>query len=161
MIALLVLAQIAIGLATDWLPREESVWWLDVHVQLGLSLLGLMLVRLLWRLGHPPPPPPASLPPLARMGSRTVHFALYCVLFIMPVSGYLLWMWIGRDVAFLGLGAIPLPDLEGQDEFWRSLAGYTHEYAGYALFALLAGHILAALWHQFVKRDRLISQRML
>lgn len=160
-IALVAALQIALGLATEWLARGTSRAVLDIHVQVGLLVLALMVLRLLWRLAHPPPPFPPSLAPLHRMGARTLHWSLYLLMLVLPVSGYLLWMWIGVEVRFLGGPAIPIPNMAGSDEFWRSLAGYTHEYAFYALAALLALHIGAALMHEWRGPFRPIRDRMI
>ncbi len=131
------------------------------HVQFGLTILAFAIVRLLWRIAHPPPPLPPSIPRAQAVAARTVHGLLYGLIFLLPVSGYLLWMWIGAEVRFLGLVAIPFPGLGGADEFWRSLAGYTHEYAFYAFAALVMVHVTAAAWHELILRDRLVRRRML
>jgi len=79
---------------------------------------------------------------------------------ILAVSGYLLWMWIGVEVPFLGGPAVPIPRLDGSDETWRSLAGYIHEYAFYALAALLGLHVAAALAHEARGQFRPLRDRM-
>lgn len=160
LVALAVLVQIGLGLAADWTERPLSSAFLDAHVQLGLTILALMALRVLWRISHAPPPLPAVVPRWQRAIARSVHGTLYVLLCLMPVSGYLLWMWIGKDLAFLGVASIPVPDLAGKDEFWRSVAGYTHEYAGYALYGVVVLHIGAAVRHE-LQGLRLIRDRML
>lgn len=93
--------------------------------------------------------------------AKAVHLLLYLLLFILPLSGYILWAWIGRPLDWFGLFPIPILFDGGDDETWRSIAGYTHNYAGIVLLVLLTIHISAALWHEFVKGDRLISERMI
>ncbi|MFU7527504.1 cytochrome b [Qipengyuania sp. ASV99] len=158
--AALLIVQIALGVAADRTQPDTARSLLDAHVQLGLTLLALVILRLLWRATHTPPALPTALAQPHRAAAKVTHWALYALMVVMPVSGYLLWMWIGRDLDFIGTVQIPLPDLSDQDEFWRSLAGYTHEFAGYALFALIALHIGAASWHEWVRGDRLIRDRM-
>ncbi len=152
--------QIGLGFASDWVEREQARALLDRHVQLGLLILALMVLRLTWRLAYPPPARATRLPPAQRIAAGATHFTLYVLLLLMPLSGYALWAWIGAEVRFFGTFTIPVPDLAGQDEFWRSVAGYTHEYAGYALLAFLALHIGAALYHELILRDGLVRGRM-
>lgn len=83
------------------------------------------------------------------------------MLFILPLSGYVLWAWIGRPLKWFGLFPIPILFVGGEDETWRSVAGYTHNYAGFVLMGLAVIHIGAALWHEFIKGDGLIGNRML
>ena len=68
---------------------------------------------------------------------------------------------IGSPLDWFGIVPIPILFTGGDDETWRSIAGYTHIFAGYALIAMIVGHIGAALWHECIHRDRLIRDRML
>lgn len=160
-IAILALGQIALGLAADKAQKPLAGQLLDQHVRVGLLILALMVLRLLWRLTHRPPSLPVDTPPWQRVSAQAVHSSIYLLLFLLPFSGYVLWAWIGRPLSWFGIAPIPILFEGGDDETWRSIAGYTHEYAFYVLAALLAAHIVAAFWHQFVRRDRLISDRML
>lgn len=161
LIAALLIVQIGLGLGADGAPRARAEALGNLHAQLGVVLLALILVRIGWRIAAPPPPLPASLGAWQRRGAAGVHRALCALLFAMPVSGLVVWMWIGGPLVLMGLVPLPLPRLAGEDEFWLSVAGHAHEWGAWALIGLAAGHIAAALWHQLVRRDRLISQRML
>lgn len=162
LVAAMVLVQIGIGFASDWAQdRDAARSLLDIHVQIGLSILALMVLRILWRIYRTPPPLSLKIPLWQKRVATVTHGFLYVLLFVLPLSGYGLWVWIGAEVRWWGLFTIPTFDLNGQDEFWRSIAGYTHEYAGYVLIGLLALHISAALKHEFVDKDRLIRDRML
>lgn len=158
---MLVFAQLVLGFAADWADRPAAALLLNQHVRIGLLILSLMILRLLWRFARNPPPLPQELPWWQHRVAKGVHLLLYLTLFILPLSGYVLWAWIGRQLDWFGLFSIPILFVGGEDEMWRSIAGYTHSYAGFVLIALLLTHIGAALWHEFVKRDRLISERML
>lgn len=162
LIALLLVAQIGLGLASDWGGRNTEALLLPHHVRFGILIFGLMLLRLLWRISHRPPRFPSTTSEWQATGARFVHASIYLVLFTLPISGYILWVWIGRSVDWGGVGRVPrLFEPPAEDETWRSIAGYIHEYAGYALYGLVAIHIAAALWHQFFRRDGLIRERML
>ena len=158
---MLLVGQITLGLLADNARPPELWLYLDAHVQLGLTILSLMLLRLAWRLGHPPPPLPANLPIWQKRISACVHRAIYAILLLMPLSGYALWMWDRRDLHLYGLVPLPVFETAKLAEFWRSIAGYVHEWGFYLLGGLLALHILAALWHELVARDGLVRERML
>ncbi len=153
--------QIALGLAADWSEREASLQFLNPHVRVGLLILALIVLRLAWRVAHPPPPLPEGTPGWQRLAAGTVHRLLYLLLLLLPVSGYVLWAWTGPLLDWWGLFRIAIVFRGGEDETWRSIAGYTHQWAGYLLLALLVLHIGAALWHEFVIGDRLVRDRML
>lgn len=159
--AILVLVQLILGFLSDAAERPLAGLLLDQHVRIGLLILALMTLRLSWRLAKSPPPYPAAPTKWRLAVATTVHIILYLLLFAMTISGYVLWAWIGRPLDWFGLVSIPILFAGGDDETWRSIAGYTHNYAAYVLIALIILHIVAALWHEFVERDRLISDRML
>ena len=159
-IAVLVAIQIGLGLTTDQLDWDAARPVLAIHVQLGLILLGLMILRLLWRVSHPPPALPVTVPRWQRRLAQAAHGTLYAILLVLPLSGYALWMWIEEPVRVFGGPAIPVPDLSTTSEFWRSLAGYIHEYAFYGLALLLFLHVSGALTHELRGAFRPIRDRM-
>lgn len=159
-IAVLVAIQIGLGLTTDQLDWDAARPVLALHVQLGLILLGLTIVRAIWRVSHSPPPLPMKLPRWQRRLAQAAHEMLYAALLVLPLSGYALWMWIEQPVRMLGGPAIPVPDLTDTSEFWRSLAGYIHEYTFYGLALLLLLHVSGALSHEMRGTFRPIRDRM-
>ena len=159
--AVLVIGQIILGYAADRAQGDFADILLDRHVWVGLLILGLVVIRLLWRLAHPPPALPAAIPEWQRSAATGLHRLFYAILLVLPVSGYVLWAWIGKPLDWFGILPIPILFTGGDDETLRSIAGYAHIFAGYALIVMIAAHIGAALWHEFVVRDRLIRDRML
>lgn len=159
-VALLLLVQIGLGFGADWSDRPMSDRLLDQHVRFGILIFGLMILRLSWRMTVCPPPLPEDIAGWRKAAADAAHNALYVLLFIMPVTGYVLWAWIGPTLDWWGAGRIPIVFRGGENELWRSVAGYGHEYGAYAVSALVLLHIAAALHHQFVQRDGLIGRRM-
>lgn len=159
-VAVLVIVQIALGFAADWSERPWSDRFLDQHVRVGLLVLALMVLRLLWRLGQEPPPLPGSVARWQQRAAGLAHPLLYLLLLLMPVTGYVLWAWTGPTLDFWGIGQVPILFRGSDDEFWRSVAGYAHEYGAYAISALVLLHIAAALYHSFVARNLSIAERM-
>src|SRR3546814_16546605 len=56
---------------------------------MGATILILALVRLAWRLLHPPPPFPTELPRWERVPSVWAHRAFYLLLILLPLTGLL------------------------------------------------------------------------
>lgn len=159
-VAMLAIVQIILGWATDWSERPLSDLFLDQHVRVGVTIFFLMLLRVSWRLAHRPPSLPEHIAGWQRKSAGVAHALLYLLLLLLPVSGYVLWAWSGHDLSYWGMGTIPILFTGGDDEFWRSVAGYAHEYGAYTISALVLVHIGAALHHEFVARDMRISDRM-
>jgi cytochrome b561 len=153
----LLLAWVAIlGLLHDSWPKRTHEFWINIHALFGLALWGAVLARYCWRLTHAPPPLPAKIGTLYRRSSRAVHLAVYALLFVTPIIGIVTFIWHGRAFE-LGLFQVNFGIASDRAVFEPTED--SHGYLAYALFALAALHISAALWHRFVRRDEIL-QRM-
>jgi cytochrome b561 len=85
-----------------------------------------------------------------------VHLAVYALLFLTPIIGIVTFIWHGRAFE---LGLFQVNFRIASDRAVFEPAEDIHGYLAYALFALAALHISAALWHRFVRRDEIL-QRM-
>ena len=163
-VALGVLVQIGLGWAAETASeRDTGARLLHLHFQLGMLLLALMVLRAGRRLLHGlPPPATVDARPWRRRLAACVHAALYLLLFVLPLSGYVIWVWMDGPRDVFGLGQVPrLFTPPADDETWRAIAWYVHCWSAWALAGLVALHVAAALWHQWVLRDRLVSRRLL
>jgi cytochrome b561 len=159
LIALMVLGAISAGFyMTSQALSPQIIKIYMTHKSVGVSIFLLMLARLLWRLKSPPPALPAALPAWQKTVSRLTHLALYLLLFLMPISGYLMNSATGTPMKYFGLFRLPNVIARSADAsaFWKAV----HGYLAFALCALIALHVLAALKHYFVDRDQIL-QRML
>jgi cytochrome b561 len=152
-IALLILAAFLLGLTVDDFPKAWNATVVNIHALIGLAVLALTMVRVVWRMGHKPPPLPRSSNPLLEKSSKAVHLLLYFMMILVPVIGIPTLFYRGRGINF-GFFQIP-PLLPRVPELFRPLTEL-HELSAYALLTLGVGHVLAALYHQIVLRDRLM-----
>lgn len=157
-IAILILGNCALGLIAESFPDEHIRLAIDTHKSVGITVLGLVLMRILWRLGHPPPPLAASHPRWELRAASIGHAGLYLLMLALPLSG---WMhdsaW--KDAATHPMhvfGTIPWPrigliaDTEAvYKEHLHTLFGNVHTLSSYLLYGLLAVHIAAAFKHQY------------
>ncbi len=157
-IVVMLIVQVTLGKVAHELPVGlERLVMMARHKSLGITILGLALVRLAWRwIDRPPPPPP--MPRWQSLAARLNHRALYGLLFALPLSGWLMSSAANRPVSWFGLAQ--LPDFVAPDPGLKDLFEETHELLVNVLFALAGLHVAAALKHQFIDRDGLL-QRML
>jgi cytochrome b561 len=154
MVVLVVLVGV-LGLLHDSWPKATQAWWINLHALLGLLVWALVMGRFWWRRTHPPPELPQAAGAMARRLSSPVHLLLYLLLFVTPMLGIVTFIWHGRVFDF-GLFTVDFGVAKNRAIF--SPTEDIHGYLAYALFALIGLHVLAALWHQFVRRDRLLSR---
>jgi cytochrome b561 len=160
--ALLILAQLALGLWMVDLPKDSTgarAGWFNLHKSLGIMLLALAAIRLahlLKRLhqGRRLPAPSAS--PLLNEAARFTHAMLYLLMLTVPLAGLLGSVWSKYPIRFFGL---PLPRLAAPWDSAKAAMDTLHHNGSTALMALLVLHVLGFALHQFVWRDQLI-QRM-
>jgi cytochrome b561 len=153
LMVVLFLAQIPAGIAMI-APglRQETIDTLYVlHKGLGTVLLLIVFARVLWRLAHPAPPMPADWPPLERRIASATHAAIYVVLVVIVVSGYVHVIGAGFPIELLN--AIGVPPLIPEMPRTAVVASLVHRFSVFVLTGLVAVHIAEVLRHHFVLRD--------
>jgi cytochrome b561 len=129
---------------------------MHVHESLGMIVLGLGLLRLMWRLITPHPPFPASMPRWERMAAAATHALLYVLLLAMPLVGWMIISTLPHNVLFFGLFPIPnlpvLPELPNKKDI-RGILENIHGTLAWVIVAFVALHAGAALKHHFIERD--------
>ncbi|WP_245947190.1 cytochrome b [Jannaschia seohaensis] len=157
--ALLVLATIPAGaiMIQDGISRSLQNTLFIFHKNVGVLLLLLIVVRLAYRLRNPPPPEPAHLAEWQVTVAGAVHWALYGLLFLMPLSGYVRVRAGGFPIE--ALDALGVPALVPRSDALANFAKATHFWCSWAIAALVALHIAAALQHAVLKKDG-VFQRM-
>ena len=157
LLAVLILGQISIGVYVADLPISiERLVWISRHKALGVTILVLMILRLGWRLTHPPGPYLRELPAWQSWISRSVHGLWYILVITVATSGWLFASASGLTVNWFGLFLVP--DVIDKSKEWASVFKLIHLYAAAALGAALFTHISAALWHGLVKRDGILER---
>jgi len=164
LIALMIFAMIGLGLFMVELPKQselppgvESVraFYFLLHKSIGLTLAGLIVSRLIWRLTHKAPALPDTVPKWQQMAAGGVHGLLYIVMVAMPVTGYLQSMFSEYDTKFWG---IVLPRLAVADDQMREVFTAAHEFFAFFLIGLIVIHVAAAVKHGIAGTG--ISERM-
>ncbi|MGH8708073.1 MAG: cytochrome b [Burkholderiales bacterium] len=152
-LALGILLQIWLGFSLDDIPRgsPERTGWVNFHKSTGITLAGLILARLAWRLTHRPPPLPATLPAWERTAARASHALLYVCMVGAPLAGYVASNFSKYGIKYFGL--VILPPWGVDDKAIYAVFNAAHKALALTLAGLILLHVAAALKHAFIDRD--------
>lgn len=148
--ALAVILMLASGQIMDWYPEQTGVI-LPYHVSTGFVIGALTLFRIVWWLAlDRRPAAQAGMPAWQERIARFVHLGLYACILVLFGSGIAMMVLFGA-IGPIFLGG-PLPN------FSQTPPRLAHGLASRLILLLACVHIAAALWHQFIKRDRLLAR---
>jgi cytochrome b561 len=154
---LLILVQVPAGYIMSNLPETVSIKWpmYFFHKSFGVLLFLLVVARLLWRSTEVTPTLPSNMPHWQQLGARWNINLLFAMMIIMPLSGLFMSLLSGYPVNFFNLFTIPIL-------LQKSTAGMVsfqiHMIGGYIISASITLHILAALYHHFVRKDDVLRR---
>ena len=139
--------------------RPDRFFYRSIHADIGYAILLLMVLRLIWRGIHPTPALPESTQRWQRIAARISHGALYAVTLLVAMLG---WTHSGAHAPDYSswFGLFHVPQFTSPDKAVAEAYEDRHIFFAYALLALIAIHLLAALWHHFIRRDR-VTTRMI
>jgi len=132
---------------------------LYVHISAGLAVIGILVLRLFWRLVDPPPPnQPTVLGAWLDRAGHFTHYLLYALLIATPIAGIVLQFARGDALPIFGLGEIASP-WAADRAFARTVKDF-HEVLANALVILAGFHAAAALIHHWLLRDRTLVRML-
>jgi len=165
LIAILIFVQFPLGWVMTGFSGIQKIQAFNFHKSLGLTVLGLMALRLVWRFSHPAPELPPSMPKRERAAAYLAHAALYVTIFLIAIAG---WGMISAskfpssffEVALIPklpwLSGLPASDQKSYEELFKTM----HMLLGYALLALITIHLAGALRHAIILRDGIFSRML-
>ncbi|HET7176919.1 MAG TPA: cytochrome b [Gammaproteobacteria bacterium] len=158
-IVALVITQLVLGFSAQGLPVGIERFMLLVrHKSIGMTILGLVLLRLAWRAYTPAPPLPAGMPLLQRLAAHVSHALLYGLILVIPIVGWITSSASHLTVTWFGLFAFP--NLVGPDLHLAKLAKSVHAALAWTLLIVASLHALAALWHHFKLKDTVLMRML-
>jgi cytochrome b561 len=139
---------------------------LQLHLSIGVTIAVVVILRIIWRvMNRLPDPEPGTR--LEHLAAHLGHYALYAIMIIMPLTGYL-GTGVNTEYFFL----FDIQKFEDTQMFTTLVANgmgvtfeefektidFIHKDIGgaWVVWLLILGHVLAALYHHFVKKDRTI-----
>jgi cytochrome b561 len=153
----LVLVQFGLAESWGWFDRPAHHVMVVAHMSFGILLSAVVVVRIAWRLipGHRMPP---AVSGWVERAAKGVHGLLYAMLVAEAALGFLLRWSGGEAMSFFGL-LIP-PPFPPFSRPVHQLVGEIHDWNGWAIMIVAAGHAAAALYHQLVLHDRVLSRML-
>jgi len=157
--AALIAGQVILGkYAHELDPTPEKLDLMMWHKSIGITLLFLVSLRLLWTLLNPRPNAVSTTRSWERMAAGLSHISLYALMFAIPLSGWL--MNSAKNVPFSVYRLVPWPALIAPDKALGEQLEEWHEGLASVMLAVLGVHILAALWHHFLRRDPVLLRML-
>jgi cytochrome b561 len=158
-IVILIIIQFILANQADDLPLGAAkIAVLARHKSFGITILALVVLRLVWRLIGGAPVNPPDMARWQRIAAHISHVALYALLLITPLLGWL--MSSARNFPVSWFGLVTLPDLISPNRPAYEFLHEAHEFMADTLFWLALLHVAAALKHHFIDRDNVL-RRML
>jgi cytochrome b561 len=155
--AILVVLQFALAEIWGFADRPNRHQMIVAHMSFGILLSTVLIVRIAWRLmpGHQVSP---AVSGWVEIASKAVHYLLYGLLAAQAVLGFVL-RWSGNEaMSFFGL-PIPAP-FPPFSKPAHQLVGEAHNWVGWTIVILAAGHAAAALFHHYVLHDDVLARML-
>lgn len=128
------------------------------HKSIGIALGFALLFRLVWNFSNPKPAAIQGAPAFTHTLAKLGHLALYGLLLVLIISGYLISTAKGKGIEVFGL--FELPALLASNEQRGEIAGEVHEIAATLFMLLVAVHALAALFHHVYWKDNTLTRML-
>ncbi len=169
-VAMAMIANVVLAWCFPYVGDDRIRLAIDSHKSLGITVLGLALLRLLWRFAHKPPAFPLTRAKWEARAATAAHVLLYALIIALPLSGWLhdsAWKDANtHPMYWFGLFHWPrvslISDIEPVfKEQLHTLFGLIHHYLAYFLYALFVLHVMAALKHHFSATQRVRGRGML
>ena len=157
LVAAIILLAIALGVIAIELPRGPLRGdIMTIHKSLGVTAFVLFFPRLIVRWIERAPPYVPPLGALTRAASSLVHLALYALMILLPLTGYVTSEAGKHDVYWFWL--FPIPNFVAPNEALDRAAETAHYILALLVGAALIAHIGAACWHAWVKKDSVLTR---
>ncbi len=135
-------------------PRETLK---ALHFMFGLSILLFVSIRIYAKVTAPTPIIIPELSSIQSLAAKLGHLALYGLMIVMPILGWLLLSAAGKPIPFFGL---ELPALMNENKALAKQLKEIHETIGELGYYLIAIHVLAALYHHHIRKDNTLTRML-
>ena len=164
-VAALILANILIAWQFHSVHGVPGSAILQIHKSVGITILLLGALRLMWRLLNQPPPFAITMQAWEKGAAKIEERGFYFIMFAMPLTGWAIVSALGLPTPIMLFGVVHwayIPSLGTLpfDQILRmyGLSAGAHHLLARITYVLLALHVLAALRHQFLKRDAVLGR---
>jgi cytochrome b561 len=149
-VAGMIVLQFILAKLADRVGETSELFLLANHRSVGMTILAVAILRLIVRL-RVPAPPALAMPDWQKKASEISHWLLYALLFLLPITGWL--MSSASAYSFSWFNLIQIPDLVSPDPQLKEVLEEVHETFAKILLLLAGLHIAAAIKHTVINRD--------
>jgi cytochrome b561 len=154
--AVLVLIMVPIGIVMANIEGGPKDFLYHIHRSIGALLLPIVVLRLLYRITHPAPALPEDIPAVQRLAAYANHWAFYVLLIVQPLIGWVATSAYRAPILFFWL--FELPPIWPENRAFSEQAFAVHRWIGVLIATLVVGHVGAALYHHFIRKDRVLMR---
>jgi len=140
------------GFSPDMNDAERTMMLVG-HSSIGTIISILLLVRISKRFLFKHQMPERKSPKLQAFASKMTHYALYLLMFLVPLTGYMTANFHQLPVQLFG--SLSLNGQANTDAF--SSLRLIHATGVRLLIGLVVLHVAAALIHKFILKDKVLS----
>lgn len=162
LIGLMLLVMIGVGWYMASLPMESELKYeiYPVHKSFGLTVLGLVIIRIIVRFFSNNPPLPEGLATWERWLTKTTHFLFYLLMLVIPLVGFMSSDFQNFQVEFFGY---EIPEIFTNNEGYAEIMHELHETFAYFLLLLIILHVAGTIKHRWFDKgsDTDVLKRML
>lgn len=158
-ISILIISLLIVGFYMTSLQISDNKWYIyGLHKATGVVILGLVILRIIWRFTNVWPGLPRSVPRWQALVAKINIFFLYCAMLTMPLTGFFGSLLGGHDISFFGFFTIPAIAQDKEAGKWLF---EVHDTVAYILVALIGLHFFAALYHHFIMKDNVLKRMIM
>jgi cytochrome b561 len=128
----------------------------DLHRSIGAALIPIVILRLVYHWTHQPLPLPNDIPAIQRLAAHVTHWGLYTLLLVQPFVGWIATSAYPAPITVFGW--FVLPPIWFENRAFAEQLFSIHRLIGIAIACLVAAHVGAALYHHFVRKDRVLMR---
>ncbi|QKX02518.1 cytochrome b [Wolbachia endosymbiont of Dirofilaria (Dirofilaria) immitis] len=156
LMAAFIIGMLCCGFYMKSLPVSNEIKFsiYTVHKACGITILGLVVIRMFFRAFSHVSPLSANFSRFEVNTSKAVHFVLYFLMVMTPLSGYV--MSSASDIEIKYFFYIPL--LISKNKELSNVANKLHSMFAYFMIFFIALHIFGALKHTFVDKQNIFKR---
>jgi cytochrome b561 len=159
LVGVIIISLLTVGFIMSDMPNSDDKFFIyGIHKATGTVVLGLIILRLIWKLSNSKVLLPDDLPIWQKTFANITYILLYILMFCMPASGIMMSYYAGYDINVFDIFVIHA--LKPENASLASVFKEIHEVCAFSLVFLVIIHIGAALYHHFIRKDNILKNML-
>lgn len=156
LMAVFIIGMLCSGFYMTSLPFSNKLKFsiYTVHKTCGITVLGLIIIRIFSRVFSYVPPLPADFSRLTINLSKIIHLGLYFLMVLMPLSGYVMSSASGKGIKYF----FHIPLLINENKELANTANGLHSIFAYFIAFFIILHIAGFLKHLLIDKQNILRR---